>query len=282
MLLASWCATANAEHQRFRTFTGEDGLSQLSVRAMVQDQQGYLWIATESGLNRFDGRHFEVFGAKDGLSHSQISALAIGPSGALWIGTPVGVDRLRDGRFETFGRDHGLAPTHVHAIALARDGAVACGTADGLTTLRAGRFEYAPELKGRGISSLARGRDGRLWVGTADAGLWVRGDDGVRRVKSLPAEAAISALAAGPDQRIYAGFEGGVYVLEGEQLHSRIDVGGESRPTVYALHVDQQGALWIGDELGLSRRAADGQRRFGPNDRLRITNVTAVVEDADG
>ena len=42
----------------FRHFSVEDGLSSNSVRALMQDKYGFLWIGTDEGLNRYDGDHF--------------------------------------------------------------------------------------------------------------------------------------------------------------------------------------------------------------------------------
>ena len=39
----------------------EDGLSSNYIDNITQDQKGYIWIATESGLNRFDGRQFNIY-----------------------------------------------------------------------------------------------------------------------------------------------------------------------------------------------------------------------------
>lgn len=101
-----------AARQLFRTFTGEDGLSQMSVRSLAQDAEGYLWIGTESGLNRFDGRYFATFGVHDGLSDGMVTALAAGGEGRVWIGTLRGLDVLHNGRIERFGREHGSTYWH--------------------------------------------------------------------------------------------------------------------------------------------------------------------------
>ena len=278
LLIALLCVpAAYASHQRFRTFTGEHGLSQLAVSAMVQDASGALWVGTEAGLNRFDGRRFQVFGTRHGLSSPTITALAVGPDGRLVAGTRVGLDVYRDGVFVAYGAPRGLEPGRIHAIAHGPDGALWCATAIGLAVLRGDRFEYVPELRGHPAQSLLVARDGTVWVGAGEHGLW-RGPD--RWTRQPEPGDPVLALAEGPDGAVYAGTHGAVHVFA-NGARRVLDVGGESRPTVYALHVDRHGALWVGDELGLSVHDPD-PRRFGPRDGLRLTNVTAVFEDADG
>ena len=46
---------------RFERLTLENGLSQNSVFTLLQDHQGYLWVGTQDGLNRFDGFNFTIF-----------------------------------------------------------------------------------------------------------------------------------------------------------------------------------------------------------------------------
>ena len=63
----------------FQTYTIEDGLSDIWIRDITQDQQGYLWIATGSGVSRFDGYEFEIFrnDPADSTSISDNSVIAI-------------------------------------------------------------------------------------------------------------------------------------------------------------------------------------------------------------
>lgn len=76
-----------------KQWTAADGLSNNSVRALTQDQQGFLWIGTLTGLNRFDGHQFDVFTAQANrhLISNAITRLYTDSSGYIWIGTRSGL-----------------------------------------------------------------------------------------------------------------------------------------------------------------------------------------------
>jgi len=280
-LLSLWATPALAEHRAFRTFTGTEGLSQLTVLSMARDARGYLWIGTEGGVDRFDGRRFQNFGPKEGLSKPGVSALAAAPDDALWIGTSVGLDRYHEGRIESFGRARGLRESQVNDIETTPDGRVWCATGAGLAVLEGDRFRYLPAFEGTPLRRLALAPGGALWIGAA-SGIWRQDATGLERVE-IPAQTApITALTVGPSGRVFAGAKGTVDVFEGGRWLRRVEVGGANRPTVYALKVDRLGVLWVADELGLLRHHAGESRRFGPADHLRITNMTSIVEDIDG
>ena len=85
----------------------EDGLPQNSIRAIAQTADGYLWLATQAGLVRFDGVRFTVFNTANTplLTSSNILALLAARDGSLWIGTyGGGLTRLKDGTFTTATR----------------------------------------------------------------------------------------------------------------------------------------------------------------------------------
>ena len=76
---------------RFDHVTGEQGLSQPNVMAILQDRVGFMWFGTQAGLNRYDGVEMAVYrhdpGDPASLSHNLVYALSEDPSGDLWIGT---------------------------------------------------------------------------------------------------------------------------------------------------------------------------------------------------
>src|SRR5688572_27965321 len=79
-------------------WSASDGLPMNTVQVVLQTRDGYVWLATEEGLVRFDGVKFEVFDQKTTpvLPGKDIKALFEAPDGSLWIGMVGGVARLKD------------------------------------------------------------------------------------------------------------------------------------------------------------------------------------------
>ena len=84
-LLPQMVATAQSRYQ-FDQWTTDDGLPQNAVNAILQTRDGYLWLATNDGLVRFDGSNFAVFnkGNTKGIGSSRFDRLFEDRSGSLW------------------------------------------------------------------------------------------------------------------------------------------------------------------------------------------------------
>ena len=104
----------------FTHLSVEDGLSHADVRAIVQDQQGFMWFGTWlGGLNRYDGYTFKVYKHDDqddrSLGSDSIWALYVDRAGVLWIGTNEGMDRYdRDTDSFVHYRHRVDDPTNLH------------------------------------------------------------------------------------------------------------------------------------------------------------------------
>src|SRR5579859_3158832 len=86
----------------FRHLTDEDGLAATNVYAVAQDPAGYMWIATDGGLQRYDGYRFVNYNhnprVPTSLAENVVTSLAFAPDGTLWVGTQdAGLDRLPPG-----------------------------------------------------------------------------------------------------------------------------------------------------------------------------------------
>lgn len=80
----------------FNRLTAYSSLSSQFASKMVQDSIGFLWIATDNGVNRFDGHEIVVYKSYDGLASTglvsgKINELFLDSQDRLWVGTPVGI-----------------------------------------------------------------------------------------------------------------------------------------------------------------------------------------------
>ena len=84
-----------AQSITFNNLTVENGLSNNIVNTVIQDQIGFMWFATEDGLNRYDGYGFKIFRHdpenSNSISDNSVWALSEDRQGNIWIGTKAGV-----------------------------------------------------------------------------------------------------------------------------------------------------------------------------------------------
>ena len=128
------------------SWTTADGLPSNTITAVRQTRDGYLWLATDNGLARFDGIRFTVFSKGDtaGIAGSRFLALWESSAGDLWAGAiDGGVSRYRDGRFTAFSTKDGLTSDVVRRIDEDAAGAIWAYHGNGVSTWRDGRWHSA-------------------------------------------------------------------------------------------------------------------------------------------
>lgn len=83
------------DHIQFKNYTINDGLSQSSISCILQDGIGSLWIGTQDGINRFNGKNFEVFSSDKGydISNEFINVGYKDSKGNMWFGTKNGLTK---------------------------------------------------------------------------------------------------------------------------------------------------------------------------------------------
>ena len=168
----------------------ENGLSQNTVHYILQDNDGFMWFATEDGLNKYDGYNFTIYKNdphdKNSISDNFIWTIYQDKSGILWIGTNSGglcrFDREKD-RFISFKNDpsnpNSLSLNNVRAVCEDSDGNIWVGTENGLNKFNRKensftRYYHNPtdlkSLSNNVVLSIFEDSDGILWIGS-DGGL---------------------------------------------------------------------------------------------------------------
>ncbi len=184
-----------------------DGLSQMSVVSIVQDNDGYMWFGTRDGLNRYDGRQFKVYrnDIEDSLSISDnyIKVLISDGRDGLWIGTTNGLnhyDSIND-CFHRYFVDPGQRTGNMNEInSLCMWGdTLLVGTYRGLYMLKNGRLMKIPDQNNR-VYSISE-YEGKAYIGHSKGLSVMTGDS---KPRSLFEGEAVN--------HVYISREGNVYI----------------------------------------------------------------------
>ncbi|MGF2414260.1 MAG: ligand-binding sensor domain-containing protein, partial [Ferruginibacter sp.] len=90
----------HAQTYQFKLFNNKDGLSNNAINAIEKDAHGFLWIATNNGLNRFDGSAFDVFlndpSNSATIGSNYVQSLYVSSNNKLWAGTESGISSYNE------------------------------------------------------------------------------------------------------------------------------------------------------------------------------------------
>ncbi|HPA51077.1 MAG TPA: two-component regulator propeller domain-containing protein [Thermoanaerobaculia bacterium] len=256
------------------------------VLSLAEGPDGALYVGTDRGLFRISTDHRACERIR-GLSNDFVSALAVDQNGALWVGTNGGLHRIgRDGRIERLTTGDGLSSDMIQTLLLDREGNLWFGTrGGGLGRLRDGDFvTFGGAREGFVVDTVLSARSGGVFVGGWNGFLARLGPDGRFEPLASPAALAgssIRALFEEADGTLLVGAWNGLYRARDGHVE-RVPDRGLIR-NVRTVHVDQEGAIWVGLEAeGLVRLQAGKVRRFTTADGLGGNEVRALLEDRDG
>ena len=269
----------------------DNGLPQNTVHAIRQTRDGYLWLATDGGLVRFDGIDFTLFDRRSTpqLRSNLISALTETADGTLWVATADGLLRRNQGSLELLGAANGLpsgpiagvVPAGPTSLWVLTPEGVAFGAADRFTLLH-GLDAPLTQRDGRPVASGAP--DGSLWLATASNVVQLR--DG-RIVTTVLGSADLIAIAH--DGSPWVTREGALFHYQNGTLSSvplRVPVSAkQSVPdnAIRALCTGRNGTVYVATANALGILSPSGTWTWkSVSDGLPAGRILHLFEDRQG
>ncbi|MDJ1495252.1 two-component regulator propeller domain-containing protein [Cytophagaceae bacterium DM2B3-1] len=234
------------EEFKFEHITVNEGLAHSDAMTVAQDKQGFIWVGTNKGINRYDGYTLKKYDLplndQTGLASNRIKALYVSTDGSLWVGTErAGLFRYDAGK-DTFVniKDH-LKDSVYHNL--------------------------ASILSASTISSITSDSQGRLWVGTARYGVFmiqVNNQNFITNIRQIhlkdpslkttsPYDYSISRIIADKHNTLWIGtISNGLWKIQIADNYSvkislqATKVNSISAYTIRSLHMDRRGDLWLG------------------------------------
>jgi ligand-binding sensor domain-containing protein/signal transduction histidine kinase len=276
-----------------RIWQTQQGLPQGGILEIFQTRGGYLWLATQTGLVRFDGVRFQQ--AEDLLPGAPpnlwVRAALEDQRGALWLGSnESGLYRLGPQGVTQFTTAHGLPSNAIQCLVPGRDSVVWVCTENGLARMDVSRaepriqaFQTAQGLTTENVRAACEDASGSLWVGGDGPRVSVQsnGQFTTRALKGIPASASVRALLCAGDT-VWVGTSDGLIRIHDNEQHLLNAKDGLADNFVFSLAQGAKGITWIGTRNGFSRLRNGIIDSFRPQDGLSQSNALALFEDREG
>lgn len=272
----------------FRTYSIEKGLSEAVVNDLMQDSQGYLWIATSYGLNRFDGVKFKNYYSEDGLLANKVYSLHEDEKGDLWIGTGAGVNVMRADSIYTLPYLKPLEASTVVDIYQDHQGDFWFATdGEGVWHMdQSNDLTQYQKIHGLGddrVRSIIEDNNDVLWFATRD-GL-TKLDNGNFRTfttKDGLTDNRLRDLALGKNGTLWIATGSGLCSYKNKQFHCFTEQDGLISNGIQSISVDDTGNLWLGTEEGASYFKNGTFSNYTADDGLANNIIYATEYDREG
>ncbi len=269
------------------------GLPSNLIHSITQTPDGYLWIATNKGLVRFDGIKFSTvkFAGKEEAAAGQSAvpeALYLDKNKKLWIGSSIGLTSYdyQTRRFHTFTPGHGLAKGKIRRLTEDKDGNLWLGfDTSYVNRFSNGKFtayDSSHGLEGKTVNAVIEDRKGNLLVGTRDNGVFTYKDNKFFNYPLPGLKGFLVNMLEDHNGCLWISTSKGLLKKTGPGIETYTTAQGLSADHISDLLEDSGNRLWIGTINGLDRlkKEADGKLWFEP--ALNSVIIICLFEDYQG
>lgn len=298
-----------AQTYQFVNYGVQNGLSQSNVSGIIQDSSGFLWLATESGVSRFDGKDFVHYTTEDGLADNNVSCIFVDKTNKIWLGHENGALTVFDGK--TFTPIHSrLLPKDKKIYGFFQDHTgslwVSTATTGAIRIINpsksvGGKLQIKVYSGREGLSqyvfSTGEDKQGNLWFLT-DVGIKIL-NHATRnfeffRMDGMP-PGQMTSLAQDKNGHFLIGTSSGCvsrfntdtktfeHLVTSENL-SNINSGGVPN-FVYTIYEDTKGNIWASIfNYGVCRYNKNSKTTtiFSTSNGLAVNKIKSISEDREG
>ncbi len=309
-----WCTGEGwgQSQVNFKRFTVQNGLSHDYIRNILQDSEGFIWIATQDGLNKFDSHSFYVYKNnhtdQTTLFNHSVMSLAEDNEQNIWVGTWGGglyrYNRKKD-TFQQFihieNQSASLSSDYIYDIYFDTKGYLWVGTNSGsldrihIQTHTCTHYTHSDDnpnsLINNRVVSITEDAAGNIWLGTLGGGVdkfnvqkgifthYTHSDSDTTSLSGND----VCRVFIDNQQRVWVGtWENGLNMLENSSGHFRHFRHNDSNPhslsndQIWSITQTPNGKIWIGTDNGLSvYNDAEDQFYIYKNDPFDSKSLTA-------
>ncbi|NQY06930.1 MAG: hypothetical protein HRT68_12270 [Flavobacteriaceae bacterium] len=263
----------------FTRFANDEGFPSFT-KHQIQDKNGAIWIASDTGLFKYESDILYQYTEKNGLIHSDVEVLLEDQQGNIWIGTTQGLNLFDGENFHSFNFSGEKINSPITSIAEDKNGSIWAGTASNgilvISNNHVQKINTTIGLSDNAIYSMYSDSYNNIWIGTASNGLIKY--NGTELITYGEAEGLsnriILDIKEGENGLIWVATNGdGLHKINPNSFEHYSEESGLSNNIVRSIHKDKRANLWFGTSAGLHRYDGDNfylyQESFGINDIIR-------------
>ena len=254
-ILVVTATRAQQKSIKFNSFSIENGLSQSFVTDIIQDQFGYIWVATQDGLNKYNGYKFDVLKHQlndpNSLPNSYIHSLIKNDNGEIWFGTNRGIGSINPTNHEVF---------------------------------KVNRTNF-PKLKGYLFSDLAFDASGKLWALSDKHGINVIDvqTKDIEIINTINGESNFTTLFIDKNKTLWIGTESGKLFYSSAPYKSFVEVDNSKiniYKTINSFYESTDSILYVCTEGGIFNIDNNNKLRYlSSYPELKYQNITSVYKE---
>ena len=297
---------AQSKNLIFNNINIEQGISQSTIEAIFQDSEGYIWLGTNDGLNRYNGYEFKIYNYEEyqnSISHNGITDITEDKYGNIWVNTVSGVNKInkKTEKISNYTEINGkIKEDSTTEIIVTKDNNILVGTYEGLNIYNSkeDRFDVILEQKDGILSSCIYSIDedinGNIWIGT-ELGLNKLSKD-FKVLETYPSESEIYNIFCDDENGfVWAGSDSsGLLKIDKntkevtQYINDIEDENSIPANQVGVIIRDSKGNLWVGTTNGLARYNEKNdsfdvyKNKVYDKNSLVYNDVRSIIEDREG
>ena len=271
----------------FINFGLRDGLPDPQVNALLAASDGTVWLGCGSFLVHFDGHAMHQVPLPVEAVEIRVLALAEGLDGRIYVGTDgAGLLQVQGDHVSIPAGWPADSAQNVRTLLTQPDGSLLVGLRNGLLRGNNGSWSAVPLSFPASVSSLARGTNGTLWIGTFGDGLIElpeKGDPVIHDETTGLLQNNVRAVLVDRRGRVWVGTKFGIDLLDEGRLRAYTVHQGMPNDNVWCLFEDDGGGLWFGtDGAGVLRYAGESFVTYTVTEGLCSDLVMTALSDKAG